>query len=95
MQTVTESFMVALVGHSEEFRYNAVGLEDFTLERFNYTQLLKGSFYRSYKPAAMAIPYGRVKKLTSTIFGFTYVHSQKSRQKMPRSSAETFPISFV
>lgn len=55
MQTVTETFMVSLVGHLHEFQYNDVGLEDFTLERFNYIQLLKGSFYRFYKPAAVAM----------------------------------------
>lgn len=55
VQTIMETFMVSLLGTMLEFHYRKMGPDTFTLERFNYAQILKGCFYRFYMSAALAM----------------------------------------
>lgn len=55
MQTITETFMTSLMGHSLELQFNKMGLDHFTLENYNYIALMKGVHYQFYMPAALAM----------------------------------------
>lgn len=56
MKTTTETYMVAMLGHSYEYQVKRVmGLEYFTMERFNSMNLMKASFQRFYLTAALAM----------------------------------------
>lgn len=54
-QIMSECFMISLMGHLYEIEFNKLGLEHFTLERFNNSGLMKTSSYRFYMPAALAM----------------------------------------
>lgn len=54
-KTITETFMVALMGHSLEYQFNKMGMEHFTIENFNNTKSMIGSYYRFYMPAALTM----------------------------------------
>lgn len=56
MQTVTETFMVAMLGHQYELQVKTkMGLDHFTLDCFTYQNMMKGSYHRFYMPAALAM----------------------------------------
>lgn len=55
MQTVTESFMASLVAEAYEYQSNKMGLDHFTIERFDHLNVMKASYQRFYMPAAMAM----------------------------------------
>lgn len=55
MQIATETFMLAMLGHIGEFKIKQKGLDHFTLERFNCTEITKGSYHRFFMPAAFAM----------------------------------------
>lgn len=56
MRTVTDTFMVAMLGHQYELQLKTkMGIDHFTLESYIYQNLMKGSFHRFYMPAALAM----------------------------------------
>lgn len=55
MQIISECFMISLLGHVYEIQYNKLGLDHFTLQRFNDSALMKTSTYRFYMPAALSM----------------------------------------
>lgn len=55
MQIATETFMLAMLGHIDEFKIRQKGVDHFTLERYDYTETMKGAYQRFYMPAAFAM----------------------------------------
>lgn len=55
MHVVTESFMIALLGHTWEIKLNEMDLQHYTLKLFDESALLKTSTFRIYMPAAMSM----------------------------------------
>lgn len=55
IKNITESFMVAIMGHALETHYNNLGLEHFSHEMFDYVSVMKGSYYTYCMPAALSM----------------------------------------
>lgn len=55
MQTVTECFMKSLLAQSYDFHYNAMGVDHFTLDKYNHMNSMKATYTRFYMPATLAM----------------------------------------
>lgn len=55
MQVVTESYMIGLLGHTLEIKFNKMGLQHFTLKLYDESALLKTSGFRIYMPVALSM----------------------------------------
>lgn len=55
IKTVTESFMISMMGHALESHYNNLGLEHFTIEMYNYVSIMQGSYYTFCMPSTLAM----------------------------------------